>query len=85
LLGVFKRKELPSDFMEFYLLNYFKPATYEQSADVLAGRQKFIEIGCAQCHVPDLQINKDRRVADFETVYDPAKGIFNSIFTLHFP
>lgn len=80
--------EIPTsivDFMEFYLLNYFKPATYEQSADVLGGRQKFIEIGCAQCHVPDLQINRDRRVADVETVYDPAKGIFNSLFATASP
>ncbi|HEX6732918.1 MAG TPA: di-heme oxidoredictase family protein [Pyrinomonadaceae bacterium] len=80
--------EIPTsivDFMEFYLLNYFKPATYEQSADVLAGRQNFIEIGCAQCHVPDLQINRDRRVADVETVYDPAKGIFNSLFATAIP
>src|SRR5688500_1594806 len=59
--------EIPTsivDFMEFYLLTYFKPATYEQSNGVIAGRQKFQEIGCAQCHIPDLQINRDRRVAD---------------------
>lgn len=68
------------DFMEFYLLNYFKPATYEQTSGVLAGRQKFQQVGCAQCHVPDLQINRDRRVADVETVYDPEDGIFNSLF-----
>lgn len=75
--------EIPTsivDFMEFYLLNYFKPATYEQTAGVVAGRQKFQQVGCAQCHVPDLQINRDRRVADVETVYDPNNGIFNSLF-----
>src|SRR5678816_1271920 len=36
--------EIPTsivDFMEFYLLNYFKPATYEQTPAVIAGRQKF--------------------------------------------
>ena len=33
-----------------------------------------------QCHVADLQINRDRRVADLETVYEPAKGMFNSLF-----
>ena len=35
---------------------------------------------CAQCHIPDLTINHDRRVADVETVYDQVKGIFNSLF-----
>lgn len=68
------------DHMEFYLLNYFKPATGEQTAETASGRQKFVEIGCAQCHIPDLQINKDRRVADVETTYDPVKGIFNNLF-----
>ena len=80
--------EIPTsivDFMEFYLLNYFKPAAFEETADVLAGRQKFVEIGCAQCHIPDLQINRDRRVADVETVYDPINGIFNNLFATASP
>ena len=75
--------EIPTsivDFMEFYLLNYFKPATYEQTASVTAGRHKFEEVGCPQCHVPNLLINRDRRVADLETVYDPVNGIFNKLF-----
>ena len=75
--------EIPTsivDFMEFYLLNYFKPATSEQTPDVIAGRQKFQEIGCAQCHMADLQLNHDRRVADLETLYDPVNGIFNRLF-----
>ncbi len=75
--------EIPTsivDYMEFYLLNYFKPATYEQTPEVIAGRQKFQEIGCAQCHTADLQLNHDRRVADLETVYDPVNGIFNRLF-----
>ncbi len=75
--------EIPTsivDFMEFYLLNYFKPALYEQTREVIGGRQKFQEIGCAQCHMPDLQLNHDRRVADLETVYDPVNGIFNRLF-----
>ena len=80
--------EIPTsivDFMEFYLLNYFKPATYEQTPEVIAGRQKFKAIGCAQCHVPDLLINRDRRVADLETVYDPVNGIFNNLFATAVP
>jgi hypothetical protein len=58
----------------------FKPATYEQTTGVSAGRQIFQEIGCAQCHIPDLQIIRDRRVADLETVYDSENGIFNNLF-----
>jgi hypothetical protein len=80
--------EIPTsivDFMEFYLLNYFKPGTDEQTANAIAGREKFTEIGCAQCHIPDLQINRDRRVADVETVYDQVNGIFNSLFATAIP
>jgi len=80
--------EIPTsivDFMEFYLLNYFKAATYEQTSAVTFGRQKFQEIGCAQCHIADLQINRDRRVADVETVYDPLNGIFNNLFATASP
>jgi hypothetical protein len=47
---------------------------------VTAGRQKFQEIGCTQCHIADLQISRDRRVADVETGYDPLNGIFNNLF-----
>lgn len=75
--------EIPTsivDFMEFYLLNYFKPATYEQTTAVLAGRQKFEEVGCTQCHIADLQLNHDRRIADLETNFDPVAGIFNNLF-----
>ena len=75
--------EIPTslvDHMEFYLLNYFKPALGEQTPEAAAGRQKFLQIGCAQCHVPDLQLDRDRRVADVETVYDPVNGIFNGLF-----
>lgn len=68
------------DHLEFYLLNYFKPATYEQTDSTRRGRRSFERIGCAQCHIPDLQIDIDRRVADVETVYDPTKGIFNNLF-----
>ena len=73
------------DHLEFYLLNYFKPATYEQTNDTTRGRRLFDRVGCADCHVPDLQLNRDRRVADVETVYDPVKGIFNSLFSTAVP
>jgi mono/diheme cytochrome c family protein len=75
--------EIPSslvDYLEFYLLNYFKPALYEQTATINQGRRLFDKAGCASCHIPDLQIDRDRRVADVDTVFDPANGIMNSLF-----
>ncbi len=77
------KNEIPTsvvDHLEFYLMNYFKPGTYEQTRGTIKGRRLFGEIGCARCHVPDLTINHDRRVADVETVFDPVKGIFNGLF-----
>ena len=73
------------DYLEFYLLNYFKPATYKQTETTLKGRQVFKQILCATCHIPSLRINKDRRVADVETVYDPGNGIFNNLFATATP
>jgi cytochrome c peroxidase len=80
--GVFNEVPLSIvDFMEFYLLNYFKPGTGENSGEAMAGRTHFVQFGCATCHVPDLTINRDRRVADLETVFDPARGNpFNRLF-----
>ena len=69
------------DFMEFYLLHYFKAGTGQQSSDSQSGRFKMQSMGCTSCHVPDLTVNKDRRVADVETRYDPAQGNpFNRLF-----
>lgn len=76
--------ELPTalvDYEEFYLLNYFKPGTYQQTATTQQGLAAFNQIGCNRCHVQDLTINHDRRVADFETAYDPQRGIFNQLFS----
>jgi mono/diheme cytochrome c family protein len=73
------------DHLEFYLLNYFKPAHGQQTAATDKGRRVFQRIGCASCHVPDLVINHDRRVADVETVYDPTRGIFNSLYATATP
>jgi len=68
------------DHLEFYLLNYFKSGHDVQNSSTDHGRRVFNKIGCASCHVPDLTINHDRRVADVETVYDPVNGIFNTLF-----
>ncbi len=68
------------DFFEFYLVNYFKPATYEQTSQTAQGLAIFKQIGCTTCHIQNLQIDRDRRVADVETVYDPIKGMLNGLF-----
>ena len=73
------------DHMEFYLLNYFKPGSYEQTRDAQDGRRIFDQIGCDSCHIADLQIDRDRRVADVETVYNPREGIFNDLFSTATP
>lgn len=73
------------DYLEFYLLNYFKPGTYKQSESSQRGRQVFKQSLCTGCHIPSLVINNDRRVADVETVYDPEKGIFNNLFATATP
>ncbi len=68
------------DFFEFYLLNYFKPGTYQQTFQSGHGRRLMDDIGCTTCHIANLTINRDRRVADVETVYDPTNGVFNNLF-----
>lgn len=73
------------DYLEFYLLNYFKPGLHEQTTGVLRGRQTFDQVGCASCHIADLQVDRDRRVADVETVYDAARGNFNHLFSTATP
>lgn len=68
------------DHLEFYLLNYFKPGTDQQTAATQAGLHAFRLMGCASCHMQNLTVNHDRRVADVNTVYDPTQGVFNSLF-----
>ena len=68
------------DHLEFYLLNYFKPGLGKQDRTTEHGRAVFNKIGCNSCHISDLSISHDRRVADVQTVYDPVNGNFNSLF-----
>jgi hypothetical protein len=42
-------------------------------------------VGCTSCHVADLQIDEDRRVADVETVFDPETGHLNRLFATATP
>ncbi len=82
------RNEIPSsivDHLEFYLLNYFKAGSDEQGFSTRAGREIFDRVGCARCHITNLRIDRDRRVADVETDHDPARGIFNRLFAVATP
>ena len=73
------------DHLEFYLLNYFKPAHYQQTDTTERGRYVFNRIGCGSCHVVNLTIKHDRRVADVETSYDRVNGVFNNLFATAVP
>jgi hypothetical protein len=73
------------DFMEFYLLNYFKPAIGQGTHRSRQGLRLMHQIGCTSCHVQNLRIEHDRRVVDFETRFDPQKGIFNRLFATATP
>jgi CxxC motif-containing protein (DUF1111 family) len=42
-------------------------------------------IGCLGCHVQNLTVRDDRRIADVETRYDPERGIFNDLFATATP
>lgn len=68
------------DHMELYLLNYFRPATARTTERTQAGMRLMQRIGCTSCHVQNLRIEHDRRVADVETKFDLARGIFNRLF-----
>jgi cytochrome c553 len=69
------------DYMEIYLLNYFKPGTGELRKHGERKASRLLDkTGCAGCHIQNLTINADRRVADLETRFDPQKGIFNRLF-----
>ena len=77
--------ELPQslvDFMEFYLFNYFKPGQYQHTNTGQLGQNLLVQIGCTACHIPNMVITRDRRIADVETNYDPSRGIFNSLYAV---
>lgn len=77
------RNEIPTslvDYVEFYLFNYFKPGTYRQSPTTQFGAALMKQVGCTGCHVQNLTINRDRRIADVETTYDRSRAIFNGLY-----
>jgi hypothetical protein len=80
-----KVNEIPTslvDFMEFYLFNYFKPGQYLHTNEGQIGQNLLNQIGCTACHIPNLVVNRDRRVADVETNYDAARGVFNGLYAV---
>jgi cytochrome c peroxidase len=82
------KNELPVsvvDYMEFYLLNYFKPGVGEQTVQTRHGLDLMSKVGCTSCHIQTLRIEKDRRVADLETVHDSRQGVFNELFSTAAP
>lgn len=74
-----------ADYLEFYLLNYFKPGRGELTHDVEQGQRLMERLHCTRCHVPDHVIARDRRVADVETMFDPYRGHFNRLFATAAP
>ncbi len=70
------------DHLEFYLLNYFKPGIGRQTKNAEKGEKVFQDIQCTGCHIQNLVIERDRRVADVETTHNPQKGIFNDLFAM---
>lgn len=80
-----KFNEIPTsivDFMEFYLFNYFKAGTYLHTNNAQIGQNLMNQIGCTACHIPNMVITRDRRIADVETTYDPNRGIFNQMYAV---
>ena len=73
------------DHLEFYLLNYFKPGTGPSSSPARNGQRLMRIIGCNGCHVPNMTVERDRRVADVDTRYDRRRGIFNGMFATATP
>jgi hypothetical protein len=68
------------DYLEFYLVNYFKPGLGQQTVATAQGFRLLEQVGCTTCHIRDLAMHHDRRVADVETYFDPQRGIFNRLF-----
>ena len=85
-IGTIDQRTALIDFMEFYLLNYFKPGLGPVTSEANAGLSVFNQIGCGSCHIQNLTIDRDRRVADVETRFDSTNGNpFNRMFATATP
>jgi hypothetical protein len=49
--------------VEFYLLNYFNPGIYHRTNFTERGGQAMRQFGCTSCHISELVVETDRRVA----------------------
>ncbi len=49
------------------------------------GLETFKEIGCTECHKQNLTLDRDRRVADVETRFDPEQGLYNRLYATAIP
>ncbi len=79
-VGSIEQRAALVDFIEFYLFSYFKPGSGEMTNETRRGRVLMERIGCTSCHVRNLTIARDRRVADIETRFDPEHGSLNRLF-----
>ncbi|HEV7491853.1 MAG TPA: di-heme oxidoredictase family protein [Rhodanobacteraceae bacterium] len=68
------------DYVEMYLLNYFRPGIGKTTLRTQQGLALMQASGCTSCHVQNFQIDHDRRVADVDTRYDTDRGIFNHLY-----
>jgi len=68
------------DYVEMYLLNYFRPGIGKTTERTQQGLALMQASGCTSCHVQSFRIDRDRRVADVDTRYDADRGIFNHLY-----
>jgi len=75
------------DSLEFYLLNYFPPGLDQQTDTTKAGLKTFNSVGCAVCHIKNLTIESDRRVASVRSDYDleRSNGVFSHLYATATP
>ena len=81
--------EMPTalvDYLEFYLLNYFKPGHLRADRRRRSrGCAMFEQIGCASCHVPDLTHRPRPPRRRRRDRVRPERGIFNGLFATATP
>ena len=68
------------DYVEMYLLNYFRPGIGKTTPRTQQGLVLMQASGCTSCHVQSFRVEQDRRVADVDTRYDADRGIFNRLY-----
>jgi CxxC motif-containing protein (DUF1111 family) len=68
------------DYLEFFLLNSFPPARARQDKRTRKGFHVMERIGCTDCHVRHLRLERDRRALDVEVEHREDKTAFNQLF-----